>query len=44
MFAGQVNIVSHLSCRTSAILKMFGPLKRKLVAFGCVLPGALVFV
>ena len=28
MFAGQVKIVSHLSCRTSAILKYFCPLKR----------------
>ena len=26
MFAGQVNIVSHSSCRTSAILKYFCPL------------------
>ena len=26
MFAGQVKIVSHLSCRTSTILKYFCPL------------------
>ena len=26
VFAGQVKIVSHLSCRTSAILKYFCPL------------------
>ena len=26
VFAGQVNIVSHSSCRTSAILKYFCPL------------------
>ena len=27
VFAGQVKIVSHWSCRTSAILKYFCPLK-----------------
>ena len=27
MFAGRVRIVSHLSCRTSAILKYFCPLR-----------------
>ena len=27
MFAGQVNIVSHSSCSTSAILKYFCPLR-----------------
>ena len=27
VFAGRVNVVSHLSCRTSAILKYFCPLR-----------------
>ena len=30
MFAGQVRIVSHSSCRTSAILKYFFPLSYSL--------------
>ena len=33
MFAGQVKIVSHSSCRTSAILKYFCPLVRNFACF-----------
>ena len=46
MFAGRVKIVSHLSCRTSAIFKYFCPLSMKpdinsLV--NCVDPGSTLF-
>ena len=34
MFVGQVNIVCHSSCRTSAILKYFCPLTKALVGPG----------
>ena len=34
MFVGQVKIVCHSSCRTSAILKHFCPLTRALVGPG----------